>query len=81
MAWIGRPGMSDAQKQELWKRWRGGESLSDIGRALGRFPASIFGVLRLHGGLAPRVRTRSALALSVREREEISRGLALGHSL
>ena len=81
MARIGRPGMSDAQKQELWKRWRDGESLSDIGRALGKFPASIFGVLRLHGGLAPRVRTRSALALSVREREEISRGLALGHSL
>ena len=81
MARIGRPGMSDAQKQELWKRWRGGESLSDIGRVLGKFPASIFGVLRLHGGLAPRVRTRSALALSVWEREEISRGLALGHSL
>lgn len=81
MARVGRPGMSDAKKQELWKRWRAGESLSDIGRALGKFPASIFGVLKLHGGLTPRVRTRSAQALSVREREEISRGLALGDSL
>ncbi len=81
MARVGRPGMSDAQKQELWERWRGGESLSDIGRALGKFPASIFGVLKLHGGLAPRVRTRPAQGLSMREREEISRGLALGNSL
>ena len=75
MAKIGRPGMSDAQKEEMWKRWHAGESLSEIAQALGKFPASIFGVLRLHGGVAPRARTRSAQALSVGEREEISRRL------
>jgi IS30 family transposase len=81
MARVGRPGMSDAQKQELWRLWRAGESLSDIGRALGKFPASIFVVLRLHGGVTPGARTRSAQSLSVREREDISRGLALDQSL
>jgi len=42
-----------AQKDEIWQRWRTGGSLSDIGRAVGKFPASIFGLLRLHGGLTP----------------------------
>jgi len=72
--------LSDAQKWELWRRWQAGQSLSEIGRALGRFPASIFGVLRLHGGFAPPPRTRSARTLSLGEREEISRGVALGLS-
>lgn len=81
MARVGRPGMSPAQKQELWRRWRTGESLSDIGRALGKFPASIFGVLRLHGGFSPPARVRPAKALTLEEREEISRGVALGLSM
>ena len=81
MARVGRPGMNDAQKKELWERWRRGESLSDIGRALGKFPASVFCVLRLHGGYSPPARTRSTRALSLAEREEISRGLTRGHSL
>lgn len=81
MARVGRPGMSDAQKAELWRRWRKGESLSDIGRALDKFPASIFGVLRLHGGCSPAPRTRSRKVLATKEREEISRGLAAGLSM
>jgi len=81
MARVGRPGMSDVQKRELWQRWRKGESLSDIGRALGKFPASVFGVLRLYGGCSPAPRTRSRKALSLAEREEISRGIALELSM
>ena len=81
MARLGRPGMTDAQKDEIWRRWRNGGSLSDIGRAVGKFPASIFGLLRLHGGVTPPARQRAVRALTLAEREEISRGLAAGSSL
>ncbi len=73
--------MSVAQKEELWRRWRHGEGHSDIGRALGKFPASIFAVLRLHGGCAPPKRSRSEMTLSLVEREEISRGISSGASM
>jgi transposase len=61
MARLGRPGLTDDQKTELWRRWHAGgrwhagEGYSDIGRAIGKFPASIFGVLRLFGGYEPAV--------------------------
>lgn len=45
MARMGRPGMSDAQKRELWERWKAGESISQIGRALAKPPGSVFTVL------------------------------------
>lgn len=80
MAQLGRPGLSGAQKDELWRRWRNGEGHSDIGRALGKFPASIFGVLRLHGGFTPTRFKRSPSALTAAQREEISRGLSSGGS-
>src|SRR5690606_6738951 len=81
MAQKGRPGLSADQKSEVWHRWRSGESLSDIGRAIDKHPASVFGVLRLHGGITPAARTRAPRHLSLAEREEISRGLAGGCSI
>ena len=81
MARLGRPGLSDIQKEELWRRWHNGESLSDIGRALGKHPASVFGVLRLYGGFMPLKRSRSERALTLAEREEISRGISSGQSM
>jgi IS30 family transposase len=81
MAQIGRPGMSGQQKAELWRRWREGESLSDISRALAKNPGSIHGVLASSGGLAPQERRRSARALTRGQREEISRGLVTGLTL
>ena len=81
MAQMGRPGLSSQQKQELWSRWKAGQSLSDIGRSLGKHAGSIFGVLHSRGGIAPTARRRSRRSLSVREREEISRGLVSGLSL
>ncbi len=81
MAELGRPGLSNAQKAELWKRWHKGESLSDIGRALEKHAASVFGVLRLHGGIQPAIRKRSPRSLALNDREEISRGLASGLSM
>lgn len=74
-------GFTEQQRAELWTRWKAGESLTDIARALDKVPASIFDVIRKHGGIAPAVRTRSRLALSLVEREEISRGLRAGESL
>ncbi len=81
MAQMGRPGLSATQKAELWHRWKHGESLSEIGRALGKHAASVFGVLRMHGGISPVPRRRSRFALTLGEREEISRGLAAGCSM
>jgi len=78
MAQMGRPGLSVSQKAEMWRRWKNGESHSDIGRALGKQAASIHGSIRIRGGIAPLPRTRSARALSSEEREEISRGVAAG---
>ena len=80
MAQMGRPGLSPHRKAELWKRWRAGESVSDIARALEKNVGSIFGVLRLRGGIAPPKRKRSQRALTRGDREEISRGLAAGLS-
>lgn len=81
MAQIGRPGLSPGQKSEVWRRWRSGESLSDIGRAIMKHPASVFGVLKLHGGITPPERTRASCTLSFEEREGISRELAKGSSM
>lgn len=78
MAQRGRPGLTARQKGELWSRWRRGESLSDIGRALGKHAGSIYGVLAANGGITPTKASRSASALSLSEREEISRRLVRG---
>jgi hypothetical protein len=45
MARLGRPGLSEACRQEVWERWRDGESLSEIARAVGKQPGSIHGLL------------------------------------
>lgn len=73
--------MSVAGKKELWKRWRAGESISDIARALQKPPGSIHGMLEATGGISPLERRRRRCALTPSEREEISRGLAAGESL
>ncbi|MFD1120660.1 helix-turn-helix domain-containing protein [Sphaerisporangium aureirubrum] len=73
--------MSDAVKEDLWRRWRAGDSISVISRALGKPPGSIFTVLKHHGGIAPAARARRADRLSAADRELISRGLEAGASL
>ena len=65
----------------MWNRWSEGQSLSEIGRALGKSAASIHGLLSRSGGIRPRARSRSRRSLSIGEREEISRGLAAGLSI
>jgi IS30 family transposase len=73
--------LPEARKKELWDRWKAGESISDIARALKKPPGSIHGVLKATGGIAPPRRRRPGWALSLPEREEISRGLAAGESM
>lgn len=68
-------------RQDIWSRWKAGESLSDIGRAVNKVPGSIHHVIAENGGIMPRVRQRSKQHLSLAEREDISRGLAAGKSL
>src|SRR5579862_9614400 len=67
MARIGRPGLFAEQKAEPWDRWKSGQSLSEIGNALGKRAASIFGVVSRSGGIAPAKRQRSPLVLTVAE--------------
>ena len=81
MAHPGRPGLSYEQRRELWRRWKAGESLSEIGRALGRQASNVYAVLAPSGVYRPARRRRSQRVLSLAEREEISRGLAAGRSL
>lgn len=81
MAQMGRPGLSASQKAELWQRWKAGQSLSEIGRALGKHAGSVHGVVSSNGGIVPKIRRRSRFALSLAEREEISRGVAAGCSI
>lgn len=69
------------QKSEIWDRWQRGESLKSIGRAFDRPSSSIFGQLAPSGGIRPSPRRRSRLALTLAEREEISRGVASQLSL
>jgi IS30 family transposase len=69
------------QKSELWRRWKAGQSLHEIGRAFGKSHGSIRCVVSLHGGFVPAVRRRSLRALTLPEREDISRGIASGSSL
>ena len=80
MAKRGRPGLSHEQKSELWARWKAGECVSDIARALEVPGSRVHHVLSCTGGIAPVARRRSSRALGLEEREEISRGMAAGHS-
>ena len=76
-----RFGLSAMQKSDLWRRWKAGQSLHEIGRAFGKSHSSIRCVVSLHGGFVPAVRRRSLLALTLPEREDISRGIASGSSI
>ena len=69
------------QRAEIWDRWQRGESMSSIGRLFERGSSSIYPVLSRTGGIRPPQRKRSRLALTLSEREEISRGIAANDSV
>jgi IS30 family transposase len=74
-------GLSAEEKAELWRRWKAGETVAQIARTLGKHELALFRVVRPLGGIAPRIRCRSRLALTLAEREEISRGLCARRSI
>src|SRR5450759_4098577 len=69
-------GFSAAEKTEMRESWQRGESLKAIGRAFGKPSSSIYNQVAPHGGIRPASRRRSRLALTLSEREEISRSIA-----
>src|ERR1700733_3325156 len=73
-------GFTAAEKTELWDRWKRGESLKAIGRAFGKESSSIYFLVAPHGGIRPTERRRSRLALTLAEREVISRGITAHQS-
>ncbi|MFB8039134.1 transposase [Streptomyces sp. NPDC056004] len=73
-------GFSLAQQDEIWRRWREGQSFSLIGRALGAPMQQARRFLYRSGGVRLTPQTRSERHLSGSEREEISRGIAAGGS-
>ena len=75
-----RRGFTAAEKTELWDRWQRGESLKGIGRAFGKSSSSIYAHVSPRGGIRPALRRRSRLALTLIERETISRGIAAQQS-
>ena len=81
MVQVRRPGLTSAQKTELWDRWQRGESLKAIGRAFGKPSSSIYCLVSPHGGIRPVERRRSQLSLTLSEREEISRGIVARRSI
>ncbi len=74
-------GVPTEQRRTLWARWKAGESIAEIARALDRTHGAVQTVVAREGGMAPAPRRRSRWALRASEREEITRGLAARASI
>ena len=72
---------NDAQKALMWERWKEGWTLHQIGQLFDRPHTSILNILSKTGGIRPPGRRRRATALTLAEREEISRALMAGQSM
>ena len=75
-----RSALTAQEKAEIWRRYRAGNSLRSISRALGRSMEALRSLVASTGGRVPVVPRRSSLRLSLAEREEISRGVVAGDS-
>lgn len=76
-----RFGLSEIEKRDVWSRWKAGQSLHEIGRAFDKPHSCIRSVVLPRGGIPPAARRRSRLALTLAEREDISRGIPSGLSI
>ena len=81
MAQARRVKLTASQRIEVWGRWKQGQSLHEIGRAVAKNHRVIHVLLARYGGIAPPARRRSPVTLTMAEREDISRGIASGSSL
>lgn len=73
--------LSDAERSEMWRRWKAGQSLAQIARGLGRRHSTLHRAVGQCGGFAPAVRRRAEHGLTLVHREEISRGICAGLSM
>ena len=80
MAITRRAGFSVEEKETTWILWPQRVSFSEIGRLVNKEPGSVFGVIRLQGGITPVPKVAKEISLSVADREFMSRGLAAGES-
>jgi hypothetical protein len=69
-----RERLSAEQRTDMWRRWKAGDSLHEIGRVFGKGHGSIRFLLKQRGGIVPAARRRSLRTLTLAEREDISRG-------
>src|SRR5258707_15151751 len=76
-----RTRLSLTEKNEIWGRWKAGQSMHEIGRAYARPHPTLRNLLLPRGGIAPMARRRSRLALTLTEREDISPGIASDSSI
>jgi IS30 family transposase len=72
---------TESQKALMWEHWQKGDSLQQIAQLFDRNHSSIERILAETGGIRPVPRRRSRLALTLAEREEISRAIATGESI
>ena len=72
---------TESLKALMWDQWQKGDSLAEIAHLFDRYPSSIERILAETGGIRPAPRCRSRLALTLPEREEISRAISAGHSI
>ncbi len=72
---------TETQKALMWDRWQKGESLQQIAQLFDRSHGAIQGILVKSGGIRPAQRRRSRLALTLAERESISRSVVAGQSI
>lgn len=74
-------GFTLEQQEQIWKWWKQGESFSDIGRLIGKPPGCVHPVIGYYGGICPKPQKRSEKALTLAEREEISRACIAGKTI
>ncbi len=72
---------TESDKALMWDRWQKGESLNSIARLFDRHHSAIQGILARTGDIRPPERKRARLALTLADREEISRGVVAGRSV
>ena len=78
---LSKRNFTEYQKNAIWSLWSQGKSLSEIGRQINKHAGSIFCFLQKYGGIKPVKPARSRRAVTLFEREEISRGLSANLSI
>ena len=72
---------TDKQKAFMWERWKQGDSMCEIAALFDRNHTLVQSIFSSAGGIRPPPRKRSSIALTLAEREDISRGLASKQSI